>query len=112
MEILEAYNRALDEAAEAHRALAASAKAQEDERTCSIELMQASMLGDMLKTFGRVQHLGKKPNAMQGLIASFTTEAEEQKALGDYDASDRAQIKADVIRFALTTLEGLEQDHA
>ena len=66
--VLEQYYAALD--AEAHRMkeAATAEKNEGNERQRSICLMKASMLGDMLKALGRVEHEGKKPNALETLI--------------------------------------------
>ena len=107
---LEYYNHALDEAAEKERVLAQEAKAKGEERANSIHLMKASMLGDMLKVLGRVEHEGKRPNALETLIGSFSEEAERQRRLGDYDASDRAEQKAITVQFALDALREAERN--
>ena len=105
--ILETYNAKLDEEAMRERTNAQNAS---DERTRSIHLMKASMLGDMLKVLGRVQHEGKRPNVLQDLLDSFTAEAEKQRILGNYDEMDRAEQKAMTIQFALETLNEAERD--
>lgn len=105
--ILENYYRKLDEQADLERLAAQNAA---DERTRSIHLMKASMLGDMLKVLGRVQHEGKRPNALKNLIDSFSAEADRQRMRGDYDESDRAEQKAMTIQFALEALSEAERD--
>ena len=53
---------------------------------------------------------------MENLIQQLEKEAEKQRALGDFDAADRAKIKGETIRFALNLLkeeekrEGTEND--
>ena len=105
MNCLERYNRALDEAAQKERTLAAQAKEKGDEREHAVHLMKASMLGDMLKMLGRVVYEGKRPNALQSLIDSLNEEAKAQYKRGDYDAADRAEQKAATIQFAIDALE-------
>ena len=104
LNILEQYYAALD--AEAHRMneAAAEAKKNGDERKHSVYLMKASMFGEMLKVLGRVEHEGKRPNALETLIESFSGEAEKQRAIGDYDAMDRAEQKSAAVQFALDAL--------
>jgi hypothetical protein len=110
--ILEQYYAALDEAAQKETALAAEASACGNERLKSIHLMKASMLGDMLKVLGRVEHEGKKPKALETLIDSFNEESERQHKLGDYDAADRAEQKAITVQFALDRLREIEDNGA
>lgn len=112
MSILERYNETLDAEARRMRDAAAEAKENGDERKQSIFLMKASMLGDMLKVLGRVEHEGKKPNALETLIESFSAEADRQRALGDYDASDRTEQKAITVQFALDALGEAERHGA
>ncbi len=104
MNVLEHYYMSLDNEAKRHTAEALKAAESGDERTRSIHLMQASMLGDMLKVLGRVEYEGKKPKALENLINSFSEEAERLRKSGDYDASDRAEKKAITIQFALDAL--------
>ncbi|MBR4905653.1 MAG: hypothetical protein IKZ44_02245 [Clostridia bacterium] len=110
MTVLERYNAALTEESKREASLAAEAAKKGDARTQSIHLMKASMLGDMLKVLGRVEHEGKRPNALETLIGSFSEEAERQRKLGDYDASDRAEQKAITVQFALDALREAERD--
>ena len=110
MNILERYNAALAEESKRETALAAEAAKHGDARMQSIHLMKASMLGDMLKVLGRVEYEGKRPNALETLIESFSAEAERQRKLGDYDASDRAEQKAITVQFALDVLREAERD--
>lgn len=109
MDILELYNAALDRRAAEERDRAEACA--QDEREHSIHLMQASMLGDMLKALGRVQHEGQRPNALRAQIDSLKAQAEKQQALGDYDAADRDLIKARTVEWALDTLTELEKNH-
>ena len=110
MTVLERYNSALAEEAKRETTLAAEAAKKDDARTQSIHLMKASMLGDMLKALGRVEHEGKRPNALETLVGSFSEEAERQRKLGDYDASDRAEQKAITVQFALDALREAERN--
>ena len=110
MTILERYNSALEARAEAMRAEAAAAKAQGDERGHSIGLMKASMLGDMLRQLGRVDHAGIRPGILDSEIGLMTRQAASHEAKGDFDAADRARVKAETIRFALETLRKLEAE--
>lgn len=105
MSVLEQYNAALTAEAQRMTEAAQEAKNNGDERQHSVFLMKASMLGDMLKVLGRVEHTGKKPNALESLIDSFSAEAEKQRLLGDYDAMDRAEQKAITVQFALDALK-------
>ena len=110
MNILEQYNLALDEERMKHEAAAKEAASAGNDRMHSVHLMQASMLDQMLKVLGRVEHEGKRPNALENLIASFNEEAERQRKLGDYDASDRAERKAITVQFALDALREAERN--
>lgn len=111
MNILEQYNLALDRRAAEEREKAVRAKARGDEREHSIHLMCSSMLGDMLKVMGRVQHEGARPDILDKQIVSLEQEAERQQARGDYDSADRARIKAQTIAWAQNTLRELENAH-
>ena len=108
MTVLEEYNLALDRRAGEERQMAAQARARGEERDHSIHLMCASMLGDMLKALGRVQHEGIRPNALGAQIEALNQEAERQKSLGDFDAVDRARVKAQTIEWAQDVLKALE----
>ena len=110
MKVLEKYYAALKAEADKMQALANEAKEHGDARMHSVYLMKSSMLGDMLKVLGRVEHEGKRPNALESLIDSFSEEADRQRKLGDYDASDRAEQKAITVQFALDTLKEAERD--
>lgn len=110
MSILEQYNARLAEESGRETELAAAAAKNGDVRMQSIHLMKASMLGDMLKVLGRVEHEGKRPNALETLIESFSAESEKQRRLGDYDASDRADQKAITVQFALDALREAERN--
>ena len=111
MSILEKYYALLDGRSAQERGKAAEAKASGDERGHSIHLMQASMLGDMLKVLGRVQHEGARPGVLQAQIDSLKTEEEKQREKGDFDSADRARIKAETIAWAQRTLAELENSH-
>ena len=116
MRVLDAYHAALQKRAQEEKKKAQAAKEMGDERAHSIHLMQESMLGEMLWQIGRTQHEGKRPGMMENLIQQLEKEAEKQRALGDFDAADRAKIKGETIRFALNLLkeeekrEGTEND--
>lgn len=112
MSILEQYYAALSNEAKKESALAKNAGENGDERAKSIHLMKASMLGDMLKVLGRVEHEGKKPNALETLIDSFNEESERQRKSGDYDAADRAEQKAITVQLALDLLRETEHHGA
>ncbi|MBQ1631310.1 MAG: hypothetical protein II049_00650 [Clostridia bacterium] len=109
MTVLEKYNNTLKSESERETALASEATKNGDARMQSIHLMKASMLGDMLKVLGRVEHEGKRLNALETLIESFLQEAERQRKLGDYDESDRAEQKAITVQFALDALREAER---
>ena len=98
MSILDRYYAALDQRAGEERAKAAQAKSRGDEREHSIHLMQSSMLGDMLRTLGRVQHEGARPGALQAqidsLISSSGSNADLQNALAAKEA-ELLQIKGE-----------------
>ena len=111
MNILEQYNLALDRRAAEEREKAMLAKARDDEREHSMHLMQSSMLGDMLKVLGRVQHEGTRPDALERQIVALEKEAEKQQAQGDYDSADRTRIKAQTIAWAQNVLRELENSH-
>lgn len=110
MTVLEMYYETLAEEAKRQKMLAANAAEKGDARTQSICLMKASMLGDMLKVLGKVEHEGKRPNALESLIDSFSEEAERQHKRGDYDAADRAEQKAIAVQFALDALREAERN--
>lgn len=109
MDILKAYNAALDERAAEERARAEACSSDERER--SIHLMQASMLGDMLKALGRVQHQGLRPGVLRAQIDTLTAQAEKERAQEDFDACDRTLTKARTIEWALNRLTELENRH-
>lgn len=109
MTILERYYATLKEESDRETARAEKAKNGGDARMNSIHLMKASMLGEMLQVLGRVEHEGKRPNALETLIESFSQEAERQRRFGDYDASDRAEQKAITVQFALDALREAER---
>ncbi len=112
MNIMERYYKALDAEAVRQANAAQIAKGQGNEREHSICLMKQSMLGDMLKVLGRVEHEGKKPKALENLIESFSAEADKQRKIGDYDAADRAEQKAITVQFALDALREAESHGA
>ena len=108
MTVLDRYNEALAIRSEEEKRLAAEAKRVGDERLHSIHLMQASMLGDMLKVLGRVQHTGARPTILADNIAALTAQSEKEKSAGDYDSAERSLIKARTIAWARETLASLE----
>ena len=110
MSFFEEYCKILADEAEKHRDAAAQAKACGDERTHSMELMQASMLGPMLEQFGRVEHEKLRPGIMQQQIDAARSEQQRHEALGDFDQADRFRIKAEMIVFALEALRKLEAE--
>ena len=108
MTFWEDYDRALDERAAQERERAYAARMQDDERMTSVHLMQASMLGDMLKALGRARENGK-PDILDRQIASLHEEARRQKACEDFDEADRAAITADdnlLLTMTVTTKAG------
>ena len=110
MDNLENYYSILDNEAEKENEKAVEARKKGLERERSIHLMKASMLGEMLKVLGRVEHQGIRPNALETLINSFGEEAEKQHKNGDYDAADRAEQKASTVQFALDALRKAENN--
>lgn len=111
MSIMEQYNGALDKKAAEFREKAQHARRQGDEREESLCLMQASMLGDMLKHIGRVDHEGIRPGLLQKEIDFLEENAGRIARNGDLDAAEREQIKAKTVRFALETLRKLEAEN-
>ena len=111
MNVLERYNAALDAKAAEYLAKADTARLKDDERGCSVCLMQASMLGDMLKQLGRVDHEMMRPGLLQKQIDAFEESAKKKKDAGDLDNAEREQIKADTVRFALNELRRLEAEN-
>ena len=112
MDTLDRYNAELDKMSARHREMALQAIEKGDEREYTIHLMQASMLGDMLKTFGRIKHEGKRPGYIENVLASLAKDEEKQKSAGDYDMADRARVKAQTIHQAISVLERLEKEDA
>ena len=112
MGILEKYNAELDRLAALHKEMALLSIEKGDEREYTIHLMQASMLGDMLKVFGRIEHEKTRPGHAENVIASLEKEEDKQKKTGDYDMADRARVKANTIRQAMELLERLEKENA
>ena len=110
MSVLEKYNAALDGRAAQMREAAARAKEAGDERGHSICLMQASMLGDMLKAIGRVDHEGIRPGLLGDEVKLMEKQAEDARKRDDFDQEDRLRVKAATIRWAMDTLRGLEAE--
>lgn len=109
MDILEKYYSALDHRAAEEHNKAMKANARGDEREHSIHLMCSSMLGDMLKVLGRVEHTRQRPGILQTQIDTLLREADKQKSIGDFDAADRTRIKAETIAWAMSVLKELEE---
>ena len=112
MNILEQYYLTLSKEAEKQKESAAAEAEKGDQRAQSICLMKASMLGDMLKVLGRVELEGKRPNALETLIDSFSKEADTLYRRGDYDGADRAEQKSITVQFALDALHEAENHGA
>lgn len=102
---LEKYCETLDMWAAEEKQNASQAKESGDERMHSIFLMKASMMGDMLKMLGKVEMNHIRPGIMEKNIAFLTAESERLKGMDDYDAADRALIKAETIRRAWKLLK-------
>ena len=109
MSVLEKYNAALDERAAKMREAAARAKEAGDERQHSLCLMQAIMLGDLLKAMGKVDHEGIRPGLMEDTVGQMEKQAEDARKRDDFDLVDR---QAATIRWALDTLRKLEAEDA
>lgn len=103
--LYEKYEQTLDAWAEAERAMAAQATEADDERMHSIHLMKASMMGDMLKALGRAELFGK-PGVLEKIAAQFEAESQKMSEKEDFDAAERALIKAQTVRRALACLKG------
>lgn len=112
MDFQERYRQILAEEAARHREAAAKAKARGDERTHSVELMQASMLGPMLEQLGKVEHEKIRPGLLQKEIDFMLGEQKRYEAMNDYDQADRWRLKAETARFALQALRTLEAEQA
>ncbi len=104
---LEAYMKQLDLWAAEEREKAAQAKLVEDERGHSICLMKASMMGDMLKVLGRVEWT-QKNGILEKIARQNMDEAARLRVLGDFDAAERSEIKAQTIRRAQALLSEKE----
>lgn len=96
---LEKYEKILDGWAAEENRKAEAAKSAGDERLKSICLMKASMLGDMLKVLGRVE-LSGRTGTLERIACQQQAEAERLKKQEDFDAAERAEIKAATIRRA------------
>ena len=110
MTVLEKYNEALEQRAQKERSLAEQAKSRGDEREHSMRLMQASMLGDMLKQLGRAEHAGRR-GVLQKLADAAAARSQAALDRGDHDAADQEQIKARTILWAKQALVALEAGH-
>ena len=102
---LEKYEKTLDLWADEEREKAAKAKKDGDERQHSIHLMQASMLSDMLKVLGKCEMTRGPKGLLERQIASLAKESEHLRAMDDYDAAERSEIKAETIRRALSLIK-------
>ena len=102
---LEKYCETLNGWAAQERLNAEEAKKSGNEREHSICLMKASMMGDMLRMLGKVEMNHIRPGIMEKEIAFLTAESERLKGMDDYDAADRALIKAETIRRAWKLLK-------
>ena len=112
MDFQERYRQVLAEEAAKHREAAAQARSRGDERTHSVELMQASMLGPMLEQLGKVEHEKIRPGLLQKEIDFMLGEQKRYEAMNDYDQADRWRLKAETTRFALQALRKLEAEQA
>ena len=97
---LEKYNETLSIWSAEEKERAMDAKKSGDERMHSVYMMKASMLGDMLKALGRFEMECGQKGLLEKEIVFLTKEAERLKGLGDYDAAERASIKAETIQRA------------
>ena len=109
MAILERYNAEPGRMSARQREMALRAIEKGDEREYTIHLTQASMLGDMLKTFGKIKHKGARPGYIENVWDSLKKEEEKQHRADDYDMADRAHIKAMTICQVIAVLERLEK---
>ena len=103
------YEAALDAKAEEYRRAAELAGEQGDERGHSLNLMCASMLGDMLRALGRAEHSGRK-GLLQKIAGEASARSEAALARGDYDTADRERIKAETILWARDRLYEAEAE--
>ncbi len=108
MDFMDEYRRILAAESAKHREAAAQAQSRGEERTHSVELMQASMLGPMLEQLGRVDHEKIRPGILQKEIDHMLSEQKRFEQLGDFDQADRWRLKAETARFALQALRDLE----
>ena len=106
--VLDEYNRTLEQWAQEEQAKAAEARSRNDDRAKSLALMRAGMMGDMLRSLGKAEHLGVRPGILADHVKLFTEEAKRLAQTGDYDDAERTQIKADVVSRALNLLRELE----
>ena len=101
---LELYEKTLERWAQEEKEKAAEAKQAGDERQHSIHLMKASMLGDMLRVLGKLELSGRK-GTLERIALQQAAEAERLKKIGDYDAAERSEIKAETVRRAMRLIE-------
>ena len=104
---LETYMKQLDIWAAEERSKAGAAKQAGDERGHSICLMKASMMGDMLKVLGRVEWT-QKNGILEKIACQNMNEAVRLRMMGDFDAAERSEIKAQTIRRAQALLSEKE----
>lgn len=102
----EQYEKTLSLWSAEEKEKAVEAKRSGDERAHSIQLMKASMLGDMLKVLGRLELMGSQSGRLAKEIENMEQEAARLEALGDYDAAERSLIKAETIRRAQRLIDG------
>ena len=111
MKLLERYDAALKARAEEHHSLAVQARERGDEREHSLQLMQESMCGDMLRVLGHTQHQRPEGQALQRVLEGARGEEERFRSRDDADGADRARIKAETIAWALDTLKEMEKEN-
>lgn len=98
----EKYDAALDAWAQEARELSKT----EDERERSIQLMRASMMGDMLKQLGRAEHAGR--GKLRAVYEHLVGEEAAMRERGDYDGEDRTRVKRETVERAMALLRELE----
>ena len=97
---LEKYEQILSAWSQEEKDRAMEAKKSGDERMHSIQMMKASMLGDMLKVLGKFEMTRGQKGLLEKEIVFLEKESERLKGIGDYDEAERAQIKAETVRRA------------
>lgn len=94
------YESALHALAERARQAAQEAERAGDEREKSLQLMRASMLGNMLIALGKVDLDGRHVGVLADIRAQCERNEQKLRALGDEDAADRERVKAETIAIA------------